>query len=112
MQKNLVLGGIVVAVVAAAVVVWAMWTPANNANFPEGTLWMCTDRACGSHHNLSTKQLGEHYKANYGQLPKCPKCGKESVRAEKCDHCGKVYPQGRGVQVCPYCKKEKVAAPA
>jgi hypothetical protein len=112
MQKNLVLGGIVVGVVVIAVVGWAMWSPSNNANFPEGTLWICTDRACGSDHTLTTKQLSDHYKANYGQLPKCPKCTKETMRAERCGHCSKVYPQARGVQICPYCKKEKVAVPA
>ena len=47
------------------------------------------------------KQLGEHYKAHYGQLPKCPKCGHDAVRASVCSNCGKVFPQARdrGVSV-------------
>ena len=44
-------------------------------------------------------ELAEHTQKHYGERPKCPKCGKEAIAA-KCGHCGKVYPQARGEQIC------------
>ena len=70
MKQKLIYGGVVVLVVGAVVVGWAMYQPANNPNFPEGTDWLCTDRACGIHFKLTTSQLSDHYKQHYGQRPK------------------------------------------
>jgi hypothetical protein len=111
MKQKLIYGGIVAAAVGVAVLVWAMWRPENNANFPEGTDWVCTNKTCGNHFKLTMKELGEHHKAHYGQLPKCPKCGKDAVRASVCSSCGKVFPQGRGMAACPYCGKPFAASP-
>jgi hypothetical protein len=111
MKDKLIYAVIVIVAVGLAAVGWMMWSPANNENFPEGTDWVCLEKNCGQHFKLTMSELGDHYKKNYGQRPKCPKCGKEAFRAEKCGHCGKVYPQSRGVQVCPYCKKEQVVTP-
>jgi hypothetical protein len=112
MKKQHLVYASVVVVVVAAVLVMAMRRGPNNENFPEGTDWLCLDPTCNTHFRLTMKELGEHYKQHYGKRPLCPKCGKEAVRAEVCGHCGKVYPQARGVQICPYCRKEQVAKPA
>ncbi len=112
MNEKVIYGIVIALVVAGAVGGWMMWTPANNANFPEGTPWMCQNPSCKTEFHLTMKQLSEHYKANYGEQPKCPKCSQPALRAERCDHCGKLFPQQRGVNVCPHCGKEKVAQPA
>ena len=104
-DKRVVLAAVAIAVVIA-VVGWRLWgRGANNENFPEGTLWQCTTPACGNAFTLTMKQLGEHHKKHFGQLPACPKCGKESVGAQRCGHCRKVYVQMRGSNVCPFCGK-------
>ena len=112
MKQKLIYGAVIVVVVAAVLGVWSMRGSPNNANFPQGTDWLCTNSACGNHYKMTVAELGEHHKKNYGQRPACPKCGKPAVRAEVCGHCGKVYPQNRGMQVCPYCGKEQIAKPA
>ena len=104
-KQKLVYAGVIAAVVAAAVIVWAVWRPSNNANFPQGTLWLCSNPKCSAEFRLTMQQLGEHYKAHYGERPKCPKCGSEAYRADKCPSCGKVFPQTRGGSICPYCGK-------
>ena len=105
-NKNVVYGAVVVAVVAAALVVWSMWDAPNNANFPEGTDWLCEDPRCATHFNLSMEELGEFNKKNFGQRVKCPKDGKPAVRAEKCAHCGKWHPRPHEGYRCPFCGKE------
>jgi hypothetical protein len=111
MKNKLVYAVVIGVALVGAVVVWAMWRPANNPNFPQGTDWLCTNQACQNHFKLTMKELGDHHKAHYGQRPKCPKCGKDAVRAEVCAHCGKVYMQARGAQICPYCRKEQIIKP-
>lgn len=111
MKQKLIYAGAIVGAVVLALAVWVMWRPANNANFPEGTDWLCVDPACKTHFKMTMKQLGEHYKENYGKRPLCPKCSKESVRAEVCGHCGKVYAASQGPNYCPYCRKLQVVKP-
>jgi hypothetical protein len=104
-DKRIYVGAAAVAVVLA-VGGWLLWGGgANNENFPEGTLWMCTNPACGNTFTLTMKQLGEHHKAHFGQLPPCPKCGRDAIGAHKCEHCGKVYVEQRGSSICPFCFK-------
>jgi rRNA maturation endonuclease Nob1 len=110
-KQHVIYGAVVLVVVGAALTVAALWRGPNNANFPEGTDWLCTNQGCGNHFKLTMKQLGEHYKAHYGQLPKCPKCGHDAVRAWQCANCGKVFPQTRGIDACPYCGKPLAAPP-
>ena len=107
MNQKAIYGIIIAVAVVGAVVVWAMWSPANNENFPEGTDWLCLNKACGNHFKMSIREVAEHHKAHYGQPMKCPKCGQEAERAVKCAHCAKVYVQGRGASFCPFCKKEQ-----
>jgi hypothetical protein len=99
-------------VIGLGVLVWSMWPEENNANFPEGTDWLCGNTSDPHHFNLSVSDLAEHTQKHYGERPKCPKCGQDAFRAEKCVHCGKVYVPGRGASVCPFCKKPQVAPPA
>lgn len=97
-------------VVGLSVLIWQMWPESNDPNFPEGTDWICTNAADRHTFTLTMDELAEHTQKHYGERPKCPTCGKEAIRAEKCGHCGKVYPQARGEQVCPFCKKPQVVA--
>jgi ribosomal protein L32 len=112
MSGRLPLAIAIVAVVAVVVVGWLFfWSPANNDNFPQGTLWLCTNQSCGNSFTLTMKELSDHQLKHYGQLPKCPKCGHEALGAERCQFCGKVFVQQRGYDVCPYCGKQQVPKP-
>jgi hypothetical protein len=113
MNPKLMYGIVVMAALGVAVLVWSLWDSPNNANFPEGTTWMCVDPACGGQATLTLKQLGEHNQKHFGKRPFCPKCTKEMIRADVCRHCGKWYPSVRDNKFCPFCKQDnsaKVAA--
>ena len=104
-KQKLVMALIVVVVVAGVAAAWWYWRPANNANFPDGTFWVCSNQQCKAELVLTMKQLGQHEEKHYGQPITCSKCGKEMVRANRCPKCSKFYPQVRNVEpVCPYCK--------
>jgi DNA-directed RNA polymerase subunit RPC12/RpoP len=107
MNKKLVQGIVIGGLVLVALLAWVLYTPANNSNFPGGTDWLCMNPSCATSFNLSIKQLAEYNKDHIGEPIKCPKCGTEAVRAEKCTHCGKVFPMPRDAQHrCPYCGKD------
>jgi len=106
MNKNLVKGLVVGGVVLVTVLGWLLYRPANDANFPTGTDWLCMNPSCKTAFNLSIKQLAQYNHDHIGEPVKCPKCGTAAMRAEKCQHCGKVFPMPRDAQhVCPYCGK-------
>ena len=106
MKQNLIYGAVIVVVVGAALTLWMMFGGKNNANFPEGTDWLCMNQACGNHFKLTMEQLGEHHRQNYGQPVKCPKCGTGiAERAQVCPSCQKLFVQVRGSPVCPHCRK-------
>jgi len=105
-NKNVVNGIIIGAVVLVAVVGWWLYRPANNANFPEGTDWLCMNPSCGNTFNMSMKQLGQYNESHPGEPIKCPKCSTQAIRSEKCQSCGKHYPMPRDTEHrCPYCGK-------
>ena len=107
MKTNVVKGIVIGAAVLVAVLAWWLYEPANNANFPEGTDWLCTNPRCNTAFNLSMKQLAAYNEKHVGEPIKCPKCGTAAVRAEKCQHCGKVYPMPRdAAHRCPFCGKD------
>ena len=112
MKQKLIYGAVIVVAVAGFLTVWSMIGGENNANFPEGTDWLCLNKACGNHFKLTMEQLGEHHKKNYGQPVKCPKCGQGADRAEVCRSCGKVFVQMRGMTHCPFCRKPLFSPPA
>jgi len=92
---------VVVGVLLVGMIAWASFRrPSNNANFPEGTWWLCKN---GHSFTMTIKQLGEWNKAHYGQSPQCPTCKAEAERAEKCPHCGTVSPAQRNSTTCPKC---------
>lgn len=95
---------IVATVVAVAAFAW-MRDSASTVNAPEGTWWLCTNDQCKHEFNLTLNQVSDHHARNYGQPVPCPKCQTRAARAEKCPHCGKLYPQTRGRMICPFCKK-------
>jgi hypothetical protein len=105
MDKKTLLAAGVVVVVVAVVAVFAFRRPDNNANFPEGTEWLCTNKACGNHFRMTVKELGEYTRANYGKPILCPKCNQPAAGARTCSHCKKVHVQVRGMNVCPLCGK-------
>ncbi len=112
MNKNLVKGIIVGAVVLVAVIGWSLRRPANSASFPEGTDWLCTSPQCSTGFNLSIKQLADYNEEHAGERIKCPKCGTAAIRAEKCQHCAKHFPMVRdGPHRCPFCGKDNAPAP-
>ena len=112
MNKNLVKGIIVASAVLVAILAWWLYSPANNANFPDGTDWLCQNASCKTGFTLSVKQLAEYSKDHPGEHIKCPKCGTTTLRAEKCRHCGKHFPMMRdGPHRCPFCGKDNAAPP-
>jgi hypothetical protein len=112
MNKNLLKGIIVASAVLVAVLAWWLYSPANNANFPGGTDWLCTNQSCKNAFNLTMKELGQYNKEHIGEPIKCPKCGSPAIRAEKCQFCGKSYPMPRDAQHrCPFCGKDNAAPP-
>jgi DNA-directed RNA polymerase subunit RPC12/RpoP len=106
MNKNVIKGLVVGGIVLIAVLGWALYQPSNNANFPDGTDWLCTNAQCKTAFNLSIEQLSDYSKDHAGEPIKCPKCGTASVRAEKCVHCGKVFPMSNAGHRCPFCGKD------
>jgi hypothetical protein len=110
-KQKLTYGAVIVVIVGAVLTVWAMRGQPNNANFPEGTDWLCLNPACKNHFKLTMHELGEHHRLHYGQPVPCPKCGQRADRAEVCKSCGKVFQQMRGMTNCPYCGKP-LAPPA
>ena len=111
MKQKLIYGAVIIVVVGTVLAIWGTRSSPNNANFPEGTDWLCLNQSCNNHFKLTIQELGEHHKANYGQPVKCPKCGQRADRADVCKSCGKVYIQMRGMQACPFCGKP-LAPPA
>ena len=105
-NPKVVYGLVIAAVVLAAVVVWSLYSPANNANFPEGTAWLCTNPKCGNTFTLTMRQLGEHNKKNFGQPVQCAKCTAPAVRAQQCRHCQKWHPRPHEGYKCPHCGKD------
>ena len=77
----------------------------NNANLPDGVLFICGEKTCGHTFPLTMKQLGEHHEKHYGEPVPCAKCAKPALRAEKCEHCQTIHVQERGGGACPKCGK-------
>ena len=114
MNKNLVKGIVVASVVLVAVVGWMLYSPANNENFPEGTDWLCMNPSCKTDFNMSVKQLAQYNKDHIGEPIKCPKCATPAARAERCQHCRKVFPisPNDAQHRCPFCGKSNALPPA
>ena len=109
-QQLLVALVLATAVVLAATAVWKTIYPYgdNSANFPEGVFYIFQD--CKAEFVLTIKELGEHHEKHYGQPVPCPKCvSQKTVRAERCPHCGRMFPMtrlgGKGLD-CPHCRKQ------
>ena len=101
-QRLMALGGGMV-VLAVAIGFFTIRRPANNANFPDGVWWICENPNCKNEFVLTTRQLSDYYKDHYGEALRCPKCGQATVvRAQKCHHCGFVFP-AEGARTCPKC---------
>jgi len=76
----------------------------NNANFPDGVIWLCGDDACNHVFAMTMAELGEHHETHYGEPVACPKCGKTPViRGVKCLHCKTISIEQRGIDHCPSC---------
>jgi rRNA maturation protein Nop10 len=103
-QKQIVIGGGAVILLITGIVYW-FWRPANNANMPNGTWWICTNNACKNEFSLTMSQLSDHHEKHYGQPVHCPKCDSVAIKADKCPSCGKVFVMQRNNNRCPACGK-------
>ena len=107
MKRNLMFGAVVVIIIAVVLIYAQARGPANNANFPEGLQYVCTDPGCGNAFTMTTREFGQHNEKHYGQPVPCPKCEKTTTaRAERCPHCGHVHKAQRGMAPCPQCGKD------
>jgi hypothetical protein len=106
-QKQISAAVIIAAAAIAAYAGWN-WRAKNDPNFPDGAFYICANPACKHEFGMTMKQVGEHHEKHWGDPIPCPKC-KESrtIRAERCPHCGKIYPKPRDVMPCPSCGKMK-----
>ena len=112
MNKNVVKGIIIGSAVLVAVLAWWLYSPANNANFPDGTDWVCQSPTCKTGFTMTVKELAQYSKDRPGDPIKCPKCDTQAFRAEKCQHCGKYFPMVReGPHRCPFCGKDNAPPP-
>ena len=100
-QKTITIATAVIVTIVG--IVWYVFhRPANTADFPDGTYWICNH--CGNNFHLTIKEQGEWYQKHYGLRPGCPKCGSsDTVRAVKCENCGKFFPMTPVIKPCPYC---------
>ena len=106
MNKKLLLVLIVIGGTALGVGAWSlMGSGGNNAAFPEGTLWLCTDGNCKTDFRMSMDELSDFYKKHKGDPIPCPKCKKPAVRASQCPACKHVFSQGPNSATCPKCKQ-------
>ena len=104
-KKAISIAAVVVVLACVGYFAWN-WRPANNANAPDGTLWMCTKKDCKHEFHLTLRELSDHHEKNYGQPVPCPKCGdKKTVRGQKCVHCQKLIVMTPDPRPCPFCKK-------
>jgi rubrerythrin len=102
-DRLLLAGGGVIVVVAVLVYAWN-YRPANTADQPNGTWWICQNPSCKAEFNLTTKQISDWSRTHYGQPKHCPKCdGTDIIRAYKCPKCGTVYPATPETTQCPKC---------
>ena len=110
-KKNVILAAIaVIALAAAASILWATMRQGGNPDFPEGHPYICLD--CGQAFVLTDKELFE-IKAKAREaltmeppaVP-CSHCGsKNTYPAVKCPHCGHYFARPGGRPVCPQCGK-------
>ncbi len=102
-----------IAVLACSFFVWrsvgSLRGPATDT--PRGTLWVCTDPACGGEFSISVADLGAFYEKHADGTPPCPRCSKTTTaRAITCPQCGKAIPKparsaSKNPPVCPKCGK-------
>lgn len=104
---------IVLVLVGLGIAGWLTYrsgTPSTSSqDFPEGTLWVCTNESCAADFRRTVSELADHYREHPGQDPTCPVCDSAAVRGIECVHCGHVYPRPGaqpGPPVCPACGEE------
>jgi hypothetical protein len=105
LKRNVAIAVVAVGLIALGVALWNMRSGGNTPNAPEGTFWICSNDQCKHEFNLSVSEVADHHKKHYGEPIPCPKCKSRSIPAERCPHCKKLVPKGRGVAKCPYCAK-------
>jgi len=85
---------------------WGRGYGDNNANFPDGIHFVCSDKTCEHGFTLTVKQWNAHHAddATYGTPAGCPHCGTDSIRADLCKTCRTYYPIAHDSSaVCPRC---------
>ncbi len=95
MNRKLLLAIIVIGGTALGVGAWSLvGGGSNDAAFPDGTLWMCTDSKCSTDFRMSMDDLSDFYKKHKGDPIPCPKCKNPAARASQCPACKHVFAQG------------------
>src|SRR5262245_21266611 len=99
----------VVAILALAIGLARRWavSEARNADFPDGTLWVCGNRDCGKDFTLSLEEVAHFYATNSDGRMVCPHCSRAGAeRAQRCNSCARVFPRAIATtaRVCPHCK--------
>lgn len=104
-QQLLVALVLVVAVILAVTVIWKTVNPYgdNSPDFPDGIFYVC--QGCGEEFVLTVEELGQYHQEHWGEPVPCPKCGgTKTPRAERCGHCGRMFPmvklKGKAL-ICP-----------
>ncbi len=87
---------------------WATQDRGQDADFPEGTFWVCTSPQCQHEFNLSLDEVAAFYTENPDSEMPCPKCGQPAVRAKRCPFCERSFPRvrGSGPVTCPHCNRQ------
>jgi hypothetical protein len=76
----------------------------NNANFPDGMVFICSSDACNHAFAMTMTEYGEHHKNHYGEPIACPKCSKTpAIRGVQCKACKTISVLQQNVTTCPKC---------
>jgi hypothetical protein len=110
LKNNLLIGGLIVATLVAAVfLVKSTREQARSADFPEGMHWLCS--SCQHGFSTSREAFAEWVDEHPDELLECPQCHKHTSKvARHCPlpDCGKYYTQANmvvdGTVCCPICK--------
>ncbi len=109
-KQLLVALALLAAVILGGAAIWITLNPHgdNSANFPDGLFYVCQRESCGEEFVLTVREFGRHHEEHWGEPVPCPTCGStKTVRAERCGHCGRMFPMVRmkGKVICRYCSK-------
>lgn len=103
-----------VALLAATALQWQRWrSTTRNADFPDGSLWVCTDPKCAAEVVKTVREVGQFFQDHPDGQLNCPKCQAPLARAQRCPHCQHLYVSQRPpLRACPHCQQPLLAPTA